>query len=302
MTRVMVTANAVGVPTALVPLPMLWYLARRFPTKNIVTAYDHATNRALVNFPGWDAPAVQYVLDELSAPPIGRYAEVAPWPAHSSDRHENSEAPSRRGAAPEPMQVDEESPARSADAWARGVEPGAPAEACRPGPDPATDGARAQMRALMEGLSALQQERLSDLVCELKSTLAAERLCFHQLFEVAPDGYVATDLDGNIQHANEAMYQWLRLKAPRLEGMPLLMFFTPCSKAVVGQCLRLLSTGAYECQPFAEVHARIALGDEHAMPVSMRLIPIAAADAVRSTIRWLIRDVSDHRSKLDSLA
>ncbi|MEI8196395.1 MAG: PAS domain-containing protein [Phycisphaerae bacterium] len=292
MTRLMVTANALGVPTALVPLPLLWYLARRFPTKKIVTAYDHATNQVLVDFPGWEAPAVQYMLDELSTPPTSRYADLATWPGQRSDRHENPRACAERRVALEAAWFDPESDAECLETPESGVELDSWADPCRDLRNPTTGSVLAELRTLMTGLTTRQQDQLTDLVGDLKSTLAAERLCFHQLFEAAPDGYAATDLEGNIQHANQALYQWLQVDAPRLDGMPLLMFFTPGSKTLVGQCLKLLSAGDAECQAYADIRAQITLSDDHEMSVSMRLIAIKAPDSAYSTVRWLIRDLT----------
>ncbi len=264
MNRFIVTADALGVPSAQVPLSLVWNLAQYFPAEKMVVAYHHETNHVLVNFPGWDAPTVQHILDEIIAAPASVCEGLTAWPRlHSIDREMDFSATMNSTAnTHEELQ------------------------------NSTSGSVLAQMRGLMAGMTPDQQDRLSQLVCNLKSTLAAERLCFRKLFEAAPDGYVATDFEGNIQHANQAMHQLLKVKAPHLEGQPMLMFFAPYSKALIQQRLRLLRSGICEIEPYTDMAAQLVLCDENHRTVSMRLIALKSDDAAHSTIRWLIRDMT----------
>jgi len=85
MNRLIVADDAMGVPTALVPMPFLALLARCFPSQKLVAAYHHQTNRVLVNFPGSDAPTVQRQLDNLLAASAPLGPGYATW--HCSNSH-----------------------------------------------------------------------------------------------------------------------------------------------------------------------------------------------------------------------
>lgn len=290
--RLMVTEDAEGTPMALIPLPLLWYLEKRFPTKRIVTAYDHATNRALVNFPGWDAPAVQYVLDDLSGAAAAAASGVGTGPGRFSYPPELTAVAAGSRAMPAAVPADPVNEAIGLDRLGRYDALNFTADDCAPLPVSTTGSVLTDLRHLMDGLTLPQQDQLSHLVFDLKTTLAAERLCFHQLFETAPDGYAVTDLEGNIQHANDAMYQLLQVAAPDLDGMPLPMFFTPSSKTFIQKCLGRLGSGKPNCPPFADIGARITLDNDRELVVAMRLIVIQSSESAPSTIRWLIRDLT----------
>lgn len=292
MNRIIVTADARGDPMAQIPVPLLWDLAKRIPPEKLHVVYQHATNRVQVKFLGCEAPAVQMILDALVADTASGYGGLATWPGLHADGRESHDAPAETHEALEAAGFHRRSEAGNAgkaDRFAGSASMVSERSVMR---EPTTGSILTEMREVMAGLAQAQQDRLSRLVCSLKSTLAAERLCFNKLFEAAPDGYLATDFAGSIQHANAAMYELLQVQSPRLEGQSLLMFFTPASRALVLQRLRLLRTGISESQPFTNMQAQFTLCDGRFVSVSMRVIAIRSEDAALSTLRWLIRDRS----------
>ncbi len=80
MSRFVVAADVMGIPTTQVPVPLLSDLAKFFPADEIVVTYHHATNHVMVKFPGWDAPAVQRLLDELSVETDPAFQGYVTWP------------------------------------------------------------------------------------------------------------------------------------------------------------------------------------------------------------------------------
>jgi len=89
MIRLIVTADALGIPMAWVPMCLLSHLGELFPSKAIVTAF--ATHEVQVAFPGRNAAGVQDILDELSATTSGREG-LATWPGLHLDGREGPEA------------------------------------------------------------------------------------------------------------------------------------------------------------------------------------------------------------------
>ena len=275
MSRFVVAADVMGIPTTQVPVPLLSDLAKFFPADEIVVTYHHATNHVMVKFPGWDAPAVQRLLDELSVETDPAFQGYVTWPGlHGAADGAPAEDAERAGKSNRFIESDF-------------VERDTKETGHR-----ATCDVLGEIREVMEEMTVSQQDKLSRLVCGLKTALAAERMCFDKLFESAPDGYVATDMNSGIQHANGAMYQLLQVKAPHLQGVPLVMFFTPGSQVLVLQRLRLLRTGISERQPFTDIQAKIVLGDEKRASVLVRLIAIKLPDEASSSIRWLIRQTA----------
>jgi PAS domain S-box-containing protein len=266
MNRFLVTADDMGAPTAHVPLPMLHSLTKLFPAEKIVLTYHQQTDHVRVTFPGRDPPAVQTILDDLhsTVSPPQRFAK---WPG----LHVPAAQP------PKPNETSE--------------------SGCNEPPHPqsgteTTGGVLTKLRSAMSTLNALQQDCMAALIFDLMASVAVERHCFAKLFEASPDGYVATDFDGTVQHANKSMYQLLQIDPPHLNGKPLLMFFTPHSKALIQQRLRLLRTGISENQPYTDVQAQLMQRDDERLAVSLRVIAIKSQDSAHSTIRWLIRNES----------
>jgi PAS domain-containing protein len=289
MNRFLVTADAMGVPTAQVPLPLVWNLTKLFPAEKIVVTYHHETNHVLVTFPGWDPPTVQTLLDDLHAATAPLSQGFATWPGLHTPVPETPELPAELREEIELAAFDRKSETGHLGTTDLRIETEAIASAHHESRGPTTGSVLVKMRALMEGLTPTQQDRVAALVFDLITTLAAERLCFRKLFESGPDGYAATDFEGNIKHANAAMQQLLHVSTPHLDGKHLLSFFTPHSKALIQQRLRLLRTGISESQPFTDIQAQITVCEKTTRSVSMRLIAIKSHDPALSTIRWLIR-------------
>ncbi len=274
MSRFVVTPDALGVPVAHVPLPMMWDLAQMISLDTLVVAYQHATNQVLVNFPGADVPTVQHILDELDVS-TDLATEAAPYevgPALHSGRHAarmtqlgstdfKNEKPIPAGGAPalEEYSIND-----------------------------GTGSVLSRLRNAMRGLTPAQQNNISTLLYKMKTELAVETRCFRALFEAAPDGYVATDLEGTIQHANRSMYNLLRIHAARLEGQLLFKFFTPDSQTLIQRHLRLFQTTLSQTAQVNDLQAQMSLCDA-TVSVALRFIAIKCDDAAYSTIRWLVR-------------
>src|SRR5262249_23054772 len=64
----------------------------------------------------------------------------------------------------------------------------------------------------------------NDELITTRAALDAERLRYRELFELAPDAYLVTDADGNVQEANRAATGLLKIEKRFLVGKPLISF------------------------------------------------------------------------------
>jgi PAS domain S-box-containing protein len=76
-----------------------------------------------------------------------------------------------------------------------------------------------ELRMSQEVLHQQNQELL-----EAHAALEGERQRYRELFEFAPDGYLITDIEGNVQEANYAASLLLKVPQKYLIGKPLTVF------------------------------------------------------------------------------
>jgi len=123
-----------------------------------------------------------------------------------------------------------------------------------PPKDVSQNGFRAKIEEIQERLMKAQNDSEADLLAEAMESLqtsfeelcvAEEEMCIQneeliavnqklhaehrrylELFDLAPDGYLVTDLDGTIQEANLAAATLLNIHREFLVGKPVLIFIT----------------------------------------------------------------------------
>jgi PAS domain-containing protein len=86
-----------------------------------------------------------------------------------------------------------------------------------------------ELKTSLQGLY-IAHEELLDQNRELeaaRNALEAERQRYQELFELAPDGYLVTDLAGNISEANQMLGSRLGLSPESLLGKTLLVLVAP---------------------------------------------------------------------------
>jgi PAS domain S-box-containing protein len=161
------------------------------------------------------------------------------------------------------------------------------------------DEAIAELLHAVEKLSASDEElrqqggRLAGAV----KAIETERQRYLDLFTFAPDGYLVTDAYGLIQEANEAVVSLLGRPATRLVGRPLHTFVAEADKEVVhGLLLRMPLEGR---SPEHEIRVIPAGGG--AVPVALTAT-VVRDDAGRTTVRWLLRDVTERHRAAEALA
>jgi PAS domain S-box-containing protein len=119
-----------------------------------------------------------------------------------------------------------------------------------------------------------------------------ERQRYQELFELAPDAYLVTDMAALIQEANRAAAALLAVPKHQLRRKPLILFVEPAEHRVFRDQLTHLSRrGGVRSW---EVHLR----PRHREPLCAAVTTIVVRDAQDRPVglRWLLRDISQHKA------
>ncbi|PSR17445.1 hypothetical protein C8255_12645 [filamentous cyanobacterium CCP3] len=115
--------------------------------------------------------------------------------------------------------------------------------------------------------------------------LTAERQRYQTLFELAPDGYLVTDQQGKIYHANRAASRLLAVDQNRLVGKPLVVLIDPHDRSQLQQRLH---------RPLASTPWEITLTARQAAPLTLAIATTHLHDSrgQATTILWSLRDIT----------
>jgi PAS domain S-box-containing protein len=131
-------------------------------------------------------------------------------------------------------------------------------------------------------------QAVNDELIQAQQTALRQQLRYQELFELAPDGYLVTDLHGCIQEANRAAAALLNIEQRRLMRKPLAVFVaTEVRRAFLEQVTWL--------QNGAEVHEwGVPIQPRHkaAFPASVSVAPARDAHGQVIGLRWLLRDIT----------
>ena len=135
-----------------------------------------------------------------------------------------------------------------------------------------------ELHAQTEALTAAQHE------------LEVVAVRYRELFDLAPDGYLVTDINGVILEANHAATDMLGASETRLSGTPIVAFVEDTDRRLILDCMR----AAVSERPGSVVHLepRLAPPGLPGFPASMRLTATTALPGEQQgRIRWLIQDI-----------
>jgi PAS domain S-box-containing protein len=145
-----------------------------------------------------------------------------------------------------------------------------------------------------EELATTQEELLSQNEVLLRTQLAVEleRSRYQELFELAPDGYVVTDLEGNIVEINRAAAMQLGVAPEKVAGRPLVRHIaTPGRRAYRASLKQLAGRGGLENLELTLVSAAGSPFD-----AALTVATVRDAGGQPSGLRWLIRNVTERRT------
>ncbi len=160
-----------------------------------------------------------------------------------------------------------------------------------------------ELNTAFEELQVAQEElrAQNEALTDARQTIEAERQRYQDLFELAPDGYLVTDANGKIQEAN-SVAAWLLNVAPRfLVGIPLVNFITPSQRLAfrtqLNQMCQVNRVQDWEVRLMPRAPSeRGAFFD-----VSMTVSAIRNRKGELVSLRWLLRDVTEHKQVLERL-
>ena len=126
-------------------------------------------------------------------------------------------------------------------------------------------------------------------------SLERERQHFVELFELAPDAYLVTDVDGTVREANQAAGDLLGVGPPHLRGRALVRFVDDAS---TGELRAFMLRHVDSCCDDMRAAARelsfvLRVGDDSTRHVSATVAAVRDRDGRCVGLRWLLRDVSD---------
>ena len=151
----------------------------------------------------------------------------------------------------------------------------------------------------LEDLRATVQElrRQNAELDVLRLTLEAEQRRYHEVFELAPDGYLLTDLEGVIGEANRAAAALLGVRQDFLINKSLLLFIDEAERAAleahVAQWQRVgrVQTGRLPDIIRGKIQLRVHKGAS--FPADYTISPAHDAHGSITGLRWILRDLSE---------
>lgn len=133
---------------------------------------------------------------------------------------------------------------------------------------------------------AVPEARPWDRLLGEADSLASETQRYRDLFELAPDPCMITDMSGNIREANRATAQLLGARPGFVAGKPVAMFVEPSARRDFRLALAGVSLGA---APPADWRTTLRWkGDERRVAISVRTLGAPCGGAPRR-LCWLIR-------------
>lgn len=133
-------------------------------------------------------------------------------------------------------------------------------------------------------LAEMQQQQ--DCLIEFQTLIVAERQRYQDLFELSPEAYLVTDLEGTIYEANQAMTVLLGRSKTQLSKMSAFLFFPPEQRQILRNHLEPLQVGE-RVQDWAS-ELQLPSGRRQSVVVTVNRFQ----DVNRPALRWLIQDIA----------
>lgn len=120
---------------------------------------------------------------------------------------------------------------------------------------------------------------------------------YQDLFDFAPDGYLVTDPLGVVLSANLAICNFLSVSQEQLCGKPLALYVEPSDQALFHKKIRR------DFSNYGKSTWEMSLkrADDNYCPVEVSVSETCDLSGSPTTLRWLIRDISDRRQAQQAL-
>lgn len=149
-----------------------------------------------------------------------------------------------------------------------------------------------ELRMTLEELQVAEEElRAQNEELEgARQSVEAEHRRYLDLFELAPDGYLVTDMNGTIREANRAAALLLRADQAFLVGKPMAVF-------IGKEDLRAFRTGVLVAQDTGamEWEFRVRPREGDPLDVAVRVSILRNQEGKAAGMRWLVRDITSRK-------
>ncbi|HAX76879.1 MAG TPA: hypothetical protein DCY88_13815 [Cyanobacteria bacterium UBA11372] len=147
--------------------------------------------------------------------------------------------------------------------------------------------ANEELQTMLEEMQVAEEElrQQNEELLKSQQEIELQRQRYQDLFEFAPDGYLVTDVKGNIQEANRAATLLLGVNQKRLIGKPLSVFITQKER----KSFRMRLMGLQQVQDW-EIQLQPRDGDP--FPAMLAVSSIKDLQDEQIGLRWLIRDIT----------
>jgi PAS domain S-box-containing protein len=147
----------------------------------------------------------------------------------------------------------------------------------------------------VEELNVAQEElrQQNEELVAAQLSLDEERARYQSLFEFAPDGYLVTDEEGNIQEANRAAVRMFNVEPRFLTGKPLATFVTETEHLKFISWLTQLRKD--EAARLQKLEVAIQPRQQPVFPAEVAVAVISNERGALTGYRWLVRDVAERR-------
>jgi PAS domain S-box-containing protein len=151
----------------------------------------------------------------------------------------------------------------------------------------------------LEELHVVEEElrQSNEELITARNSLELEKYRYEELFEFAPDGYLVTDPLGIILAANEMARLFLGVAQEHMLGKPLGVFVHQDDSQVFRQRLNEFTEHDYLTD--WELTLIPLAGDS--FPASLTVATSRSKDGKLTSLRWLLRDISDRKMAEDVL-
>jgi PAS domain S-box-containing protein len=160
-----------------------------------------------------------------------------------------------------------------------------------------TDSARSEPSLMLEELGTAVEE-LNVAAAQLEDAdrwIVEERTRYQQLFQLAPDAFLTTDVDGVIDEANRAAERLFKATGTHLHGKPLVPYVHPADRKYVHRALARLESGE-RLEPWQTW----VLPGRESEPIPVEVHCTLHEHDQRSTVLWSLRDIRE-RVRADRL-
>jgi PAS domain S-box-containing protein len=139
-------------------------------------------------------------------------------------------------------------------------------------------------------VAAEELRQQNDELVETRTLLEQERQHYQELFELAPDGYLVTDMYGIIKEVNENAARLMGRRRDFIIGKPVIVYVANGEHVAFRRLLARLQRE----QSISNWETKIQLRDGPSFPVAVTVSRIRdhASGQVSVGLRWIFRDIS----------